>query len=110
MDKIGMDWEESLDLLVTRMGDRDRLEPGQAHEFFKDLVPDLRDQLWDTWAWEAFEELKARGYLALNVSDIQNGGDAFGRLSANGRNEWRALKAEADETEEQDDAEGDNAS
>jgi hypothetical protein len=91
MNEIGMDWEESLDLLVERMGDADRLEPSRLHDFIGDLMTDVKDQLWPTWAYEAFEELEARVLLDPNSTKL-NGGDACGRLNADGRLAWREIK------------------
>jgi hypothetical protein len=91
MESIGMDWEESLELLVERMGDADRLFPSRMHDFVGDLMTDVKDRLWPTWAVEAYEELDARRFL-IAESDILNGGDAMGRLSADGREYLRALR------------------
>jgi hypothetical protein len=85
-----MDFDESVDLLRRRLHDADALDASGIHSF-KELMSDQADVLPDQWYWEAFEELDAQGHLD-DVSHKENGGDARGRLSADGRFYLRSME------------------
>ena len=72
-----------VDLLRIRLRDADALHDSEIHSF-KTLMADQADVLPDQWYWEAFEELEAQGHLDSASSKVA-GGDACGRLSADGR-------------------------
>ena len=84
--------DEQIDLLRVRLGISDIVEGSENHSF-KKLMDDRSDDLPDQWYWEAFEELQAQGHLDP-VSHKEFGGDACGRLSADGR---FYLREDADE-------------
>jgi hypothetical protein len=50
---------------------------------------DQAEQIPDQWYWQALEELEAQGHLDP-ASHKENGGDARGRLSADGRHYLRS--------------------
>ena len=76
-------FDELLDLLRVRLGDADALEAARIHSF-KELMADHAELIGEQWYWHAFEELDAQGHLDP-ASHKENGGDARGRLSADGR-------------------------
>jgi hypothetical protein len=76
-------FDESLDLLRQRIGIADDLDSSTLHSF-KTLMADHADVLPDHFYWRAFDELEALGHLDRG-SHRANGGDANGRLSADGR-------------------------
>jgi hypothetical protein len=77
------DFDELVDLLRVRLHDADALEDSRIHSF-KELMADHADVIADQWYWQAFEELEAQGHLDP-ASHKAMGGDACGRLSADGR-------------------------
>ena len=81
-------FDELVDLLRVLLRDADAVNDSELHRF-KDLMADYADVIADGWYWEAFEELEAEGHLD-RASGLGNGGDAFGRLSADGRFYLRA--------------------
>lgn len=78
-----MSFDELVDLLRVRIRDADAIKPGDLHSF-KELLHDQADAIPDQAYWEAFEELDAQGHLH-KASGKTMGGDAHGRLSADGR-------------------------
>ncbi len=78
-----LSFDELVDLLRVRLRDADAVKPGELHSF-KELMSDHAEVIADGWYWEALEELKAQGHLHA-ASDLALGGDADGRLSADGR-------------------------
>lgn len=72
-----------VDLLRIRLRDADAVDASELHSF-KTLMADYSHVLADGWYWEAFEELEAQGHLNPASSRLM-GGDACGRLSADGR-------------------------
>lgn len=76
-------FDELVDLLRERLRDADAINASELHSF-KELMKDRSDVIADNFYWEAFEELKAQGHLH-EASALGNRGDAFGRLSADGR-------------------------
>jgi hypothetical protein len=87
-------FEDSVDLLRERIRDADAINPGELHSF-KTLMADHADVLSDNWYWEAFEELQALSHLDVPASGLAMGGDAHGRLSAEGRYYLRSLGDES---------------
>ena len=81
-------FDESVDLLRERIGLADDLDDAAIHSF-KELMSDQADVLPEHFYWRAFEELEVWGHLA-NGSHKASGGDACGRLSADGRAYLRA--------------------
>jgi hypothetical protein len=75
-------YDEFVFLLRQRLGDADAVLPSELHSF-KDLMDDLSPAIPETWYWDAYNELNAQGHLSRN-SSLENGGDAFGQLSADG--------------------------
>jgi hypothetical protein len=71
-------------LLRVRLRDADAVEPVRIHSFME-LMADRAEESPDQWYWQAFEELEAQGHLDRASSHKAFGGDAFGRLSADGR-------------------------
>jgi hypothetical protein len=80
-DPLGFD--ELVDLLRMRLHDADAVEPSRIHSF-KELMSDQAQFIADNWYWEALEELQAQGHLDESSHKV-SGGDACGRLSADGR-------------------------
>ncbi len=82
---------ELLDLLRIRLRDADALNVSQLHSF-RELMRDEAesDLIADGWHWEAFEELELLGHLDP-ASHRALGGDAYGRLSADGREHLRTI-------------------
>ena len=76
-------FDELLDLLRVRLGDADAIDPSRIHSF-KELMSDRAEVIGEQWYWHAFEELEAQGHLDP-ASHKEFGGDACGRLSADGR-------------------------
>jgi hypothetical protein len=76
-------FDELLELLRVRLVLADALNDSEIHSF-KTLMEREAGVIADGWYWEAFEELKAQGHLD-RVSHKAFGGDARGRLSADGR-------------------------
>jgi hypothetical protein len=72
-----------LDLLRGRLQVADALHNSELHSF-KVLMVDKANLVSDGWYWEAFEELQEQGHLHTD-SSLGNRGDAFARLSADGR-------------------------
>ena len=88
MGEVAVDlpsFNELLDLLRIRLRDADALNVSQLHSF-RELMRDEAesDLIADGWHWEAFEELELLGHLDP-ASHGALGGDAYGRLSADGR-------------------------
>jgi hypothetical protein len=83
--------DELVDLLRDRLRDADAINRSELHSF-KELMADHADMIGDNWYWEAFEELQAQGHLH-RASSLVNGGDACGRLSADGRLHLRSLES-----------------
>jgi integrase len=86
-------FDESLDLLRVRLRDADALNPSKVHSF-RELMEDQADVLPDQFYWDAFDELEALGHLNPNASGKVGGGDALGRLSADGRLHLRQQDAD----------------
>jgi len=84
-------FNELLDLLRIRLRDADALNVSQLH-IFRELMRDEAesDLIADGWHWEAFEELELLGHLDP-ASHRALGGDAYGRLSADGREHLRTI-------------------
>jgi hypothetical protein len=84
-------FNELLDLLRVRLRDADALNVSQLHSF-RELMRDEAesDLIADGWHWEAFEELELLGHLDP-ASHRALGGDAYGRLSADGREHLRTI-------------------
>ena len=78
-----------LDLLRGRLQVADALHNSELHSF-KVLMVDKANLVSDGWYWEAFEELQAQGHLHT-ASSLGNRGDAFARLSADGRMYLRTI-------------------
>jgi hypothetical protein len=76
-------FDELVDLLRERLGYADAISPSELHSF-RELMKDHADAISDTWFWQAFDELEALGHLDPASARL-NGGDAAGRLSAEGR-------------------------
>jgi hypothetical protein len=76
-------FDELLDLLRVRLRDADAVKPSELHSF-RELMSDHADVIADQWYYEVFEELDAQGHLDRASSKLM-GGDAIGRLSADGR-------------------------
>lgn len=76
-------FDELVDLLRVRLRDADAVNDSELHSF-KELMRDHAEVIADQWYWEAFEELQAQGHLH-DASALGNGGDAYARLSADGR-------------------------
>ncbi len=74
---------ELLDLLRVRLGLADALNSTEIHSF-EELMRDQAERIPDQWYWEAFEELEAQGHLDP-AAHKEMGGNACGRLSADGR-------------------------
>jgi hypothetical protein len=72
-----------LDELRRRLGEADSLNGAELHSF-KVLMADYAASIDETWYWEAFERLEAQGQLTYTSRKL-DGGDACGRLSAEGR-------------------------
>lgn len=94
MGEVAVDlpsFNELLDLLRIRLRDADALNVSQLHSF-RELMRDEAesDLIADGWHWEAFEELELLGHLDP-ASHRALGGDAYGRLSADGREHLRAI-------------------
>jgi hypothetical protein len=77
------EFDELLDLLRVRLGDADAIEPSRIHSF-KGLMADHAEVIGEQWYWHAFEELETQGHLHP-ASPKEFGGEACGRLSADGR-------------------------
>jgi hypothetical protein len=77
-------FDELVDLHRIRIRDADAVTSAGDLHSFKELMADQADVIADNWYWEAFEELEAQGHLS-SASTRLNGGDAIGRLSADGR-------------------------
>jgi hypothetical protein len=94
VDEVAVDvpsFNELLDLLRIRLRDADALDVSQLHSF-RELMRDEAesDLIADGWHWEAFEELELLGHLDP-ASHRALGGDAYGRLSADGREHVRTI-------------------
>ena len=94
MGEVAVDvpsFNELLDLLRIRLRDADALNVSQLHSF-RELMRDEAesDLIADGWHWEAFEELELLGHLDP-ASHRALGGDAYGRLSADGREHLRTI-------------------
>ena len=85
-------FDELIDLLRVRLGDADALDNSAIHSF----TELMRDQahLPDQWYWNAIEELETQGHLHP-ASHRVSGGDACGRLSAEGRRYLRSVGGDA---------------
>jgi hypothetical protein len=82
MDAI--DFDQFVDLLRERIGAADATKGSHQLHSFRALMVDYAEVTPGQWYWEAFEELEAQGHLSP-TSRVANGGDANGRLSADGR-------------------------
>jgi hypothetical protein len=82
MDTI--DFDQFVDVLRERIGAADAIKGSHELHSFRELMADYADVTPRQWYWEAFEELDAEGHLSP-TSRVANGGDANGRLSAEGR-------------------------
>jgi hypothetical protein len=89
-------FDELLDLLRVRLGDADAVDAARIHSF-KELMADHAEVIGGQWYWHAFEELEAEGHLDP-ASHEENGGDACGRLSADGRMYLRSSADDSSET------------
>ena len=94
MGEVAVDlpsFNELLDLLRIRLRDADALNVSQLHSF-RELMRDEAesDLIADGWHWEAFEELELLEHLDP-ASHRALGGDAYGRLSADGREHLRTI-------------------
>jgi hypothetical protein len=67
----------------VRLRDADAINDSEIHSF-KELMRDQADVIASGWYWDAFEELEAQRHLD-DASHKVMGGDACGRLSADGR-------------------------
>jgi hypothetical protein len=84
-------FNELLDLLRIRLRDADALNVSQLHSFRELMRHEAEsDLIADGWHWEAFEELELLGHLDP-ASHRALGGDAYGRLSADGREHLRTI-------------------
>jgi hypothetical protein len=92
VDEVAVDlpsFNELLDLLRVRLRDADALNVSQLHSFRELMRQEAEsDLIADGWHWEAFEELELLGHLDP-ASHRALGGDAYGRLSADGREHLR---------------------
>ena len=66
---------------------------GELHSF-RELMSDYAEVTPHQWYWEGEEELSVLGHLQP-ASTVLSGGDACGRLSADGAAYVRALRAAA---------------
>jgi hypothetical protein len=82
MDTIGFD--QFVDLLRVRIGAADAVKGSHGLHSFRELMADYADVTSEHWYWQAFDELDAQGHLSP-TSRVTKGGDAKGRLSADGR-------------------------
>lgn len=85
------DFDDFVDLLRVRIGHADALFPSRLHDFRGDLMPEYAETIPETWWWAGLEELQALGHLDDNSQKL-NGGDACGRLSADGRAYLRDMR------------------
>ncbi len=76
-------FDDLVNLLRIRLGDADVLNSSEIHSF-EELMRDQAERIPDQWYWEAFEALEAQGHLDP-ASHKEMGGNACGRLSADGR-------------------------
>jgi hypothetical protein len=81
-------FDELINLLRVRLRIADAVNASAIHSF-KELMSD--QEVPDQWYWQALEELEAQGHLDP-ASHKVSGGDACGRLSAEGR--WYLRSAE----------------
>jgi hypothetical protein len=79
-----IDFDQFVDLLRGRIGAADAVKGSHELHSFRALMADYADVTPEHWYWEAFEELDAQGHLSP-TSRVGKGGDAKGRLSADGR-------------------------
>ena len=79
-----IDFDQFVDLLRGRIGAADAVEGSHELHSFRELMSDLADVTPHRWYQEAFEALDAQGHLSP-TSRVVKGGDAMGRLSADGR-------------------------
>jgi hypothetical protein len=82
-------FDQLLDLLRLRLQLADDVNVGEFHSF-KVLMADKANVVADGWYWDAFAELQAQGHLDT-PSSLGNRGDAFARLSADGRLHLRTI-------------------
>jgi hypothetical protein len=82
MDTI--DFDQFVDLLRGRIGAADAVKGSHELHSFRELMADYDDVTPPQWYWEAFEALNEQGHLSP-TSRVATGGDANGRLSADGR-------------------------
>ena len=94
MGEVAVDlpsFNELLDLLRIRLRDADALNVSQLHSFRELMRHEAEsDLIADGWHWEAFEELELLEHLDP-ASHRALGGDAYGRLSADGREHLRTI-------------------
>jgi hypothetical protein len=92
------DFDEMVDLLRVRLGMADDLDDSKIHSF-RDLMSHEADAglIPDHFYWRAFEELEAEGHLDP-ASHKEFGGNACGRLSAEGRWYLRSAGDSSSET------------
>jgi hypothetical protein len=79
-----------VDLIRTRMGAADALEPSRIHSFKNDLASDV-ENVPETWYSDAFDELEAQGHIGI---DGRTFGDVAARLSADGKHYLRTADRE----------------
>ena len=86
MEESGPSFEQFVDDLRERLGIADAIDSSGIHSF-KELMSDFPGGAAEQWYWHAYEELEAQGHLEKpgDVSHKTFGGDAYGRLSADGR-------------------------
>jgi hypothetical protein len=76
-------FDEYVELLRIRLNQADRTDKDRLHSF-KRLSEDLQALLPERWYWQAFEQLASLGHLSED-SSRGNSGDAYARLSTEGR-------------------------
>jgi len=79
-----IDFDQFVDLLRGRIGAADAVKGSHELHSFRDLMSDYADVTPSQWYQEAFEALDAQGHLSP-TSRVAKRGDAYGRLSADGR-------------------------
>ncbi len=82
MDTLG--FGQFVDMLRERIGAADAVKDSHELHSFRELMADYADVTPDKWYRDAFKDLDAQGHLSP-TSRVAKGGDAKGRLSADGR-------------------------
>ena len=80
-----IEWDEVVDLLPIRIAHADALFPDRPHNFRGDSMAEYSATIPPGWWWNAYDELRLLGHLDEQPSARLDGGDACGRLSAEGR-------------------------